>query len=87
VSTETLAGRLRAFIVSDLLIDGEDARLSDNGDLFEEGLLDSMALMRLIAHLEEGYGITVSDDELVPENFGTITALARFVVSRQGVGP
>ena len=77
--------RLRTFIVSDLLLDRPDVQVPDDCDLFAEGLLDSLGLVRLVAHLEETYRIVVTDEDLVPEHFGTIGQLARFVVSRGGV--
>ena len=80
----TLEDRLRRFILSDLLFGQPDARVPDDCDLFEEGLLDSLGLMRLVAHLEETYRIVVTDEDLVPEHFGTVGGLARFVASRGG---
>ena len=80
----TLEDRLRTFILSDLLFDRPDAQVPDDCDLFEEGLLDSLGLMRLVTHLEETYRVVVTDEDLVPEHFGTVGRLARFVVSRGG---
>jgi acyl carrier protein len=43
------------------------------------GLLDSIALLTLITHLEDRYGIRIGAHEVGPENFGTLRALAEFV--------
>ena len=51
-------------------------------DLVETGLLDSLALVELLAQLEETFGISVSTDDLEFENFRSITSIARFVVQR-----
>lgn len=80
----TLQDRLRRFISSDLLFDRPGVQVPDDRDLFGEGLVDSLGLMRLVAHLEETYRIRVTDEDLVPENFGTVAALAQFVASRGG---
>jgi acyl carrier protein len=51
-------------------------------DLVETGLLDSLALVELLAQLEEMFGISVSTDDLELVNFRSIASIARFVVQR-----
>ena len=51
-------------------------------DLVGTGLLDSLALVELLAQLEETFGIWVSTDDLEFENFRSIASIARFVVQR-----
>ena len=51
-------------------------------DLVETGLLDSLALIELLAQLEETFGVSVSTDDLEFENFRSIASIARFVVQR-----
>lgn len=41
--------------------------------------LDSMAVVSLIASLEDRFGIAVNDDEIGAEAFETVGALVRFV--------
>lgn len=41
--------------------------------------LDSMAVVNLIAALEENFGITVEDDEIGASTFATLGSLASFV--------
>ena len=41
--------------------------------------LDSMAVVTLIAALEEQFGIAIDDDDITGEVFETIGSLARFV--------
>jgi acyl carrier protein len=53
--------------------------LSPDEDLLERGIVDSAGIVQLIGYLEERYGVEVTDDELLPENFRTVDDLARFV--------
>lgn len=53
-------------------------------DFFEEGLLDSFDLTRLIAALEEEFGISIGGDELDAENFKSLEAIAA-LLTRHGV--
>lgn len=41
--------------------------------------LDSMAVVSILAALEEIYGFTVDDDEIGAENFETVGSLLEFV--------
>jgi acyl carrier protein len=76
---------LEAFVCSELVFD--QSGVSPDADLFGTGLVDSVGLQRLVAHLEDTYGIRVADEDLVPENFGTLDALGRFVARRVAEGP
>ena len=51
-------------------------------DLLESGILDSLGILDLVAFVEQNFGILLSDDELLPENFQTIERLSAFVVSK-----
>ena len=63
---------------------GSGKRAIDPGeDLIMQGLIDSLGIMKLIGFLETRFGITVDDQELVPENFQNIRALAD-LVARKG---
>jgi acyl carrier protein len=44
--------------------------------------LDSMAVVNLIAAMEEYYGFTVNDDELSADTFATLGSLSGFVESK-----
>jgi acyl carrier protein len=43
---------------------------------------DSMAVVNVIASLENEFGITVNDDEMSAEVFATVGSLARFVANK-----
>jgi acyl carrier protein len=74
----TTAKRLERFI-SDELLPG-----SDVSDPLAAGLLDSLAIEQLIAHIEERYDITFEDDEIVEENFTSLERLAELVDGKRG---
>jgi acyl carrier protein len=48
-------------------------------DLFETGVLDSMAFVDLVMHLEQQFDIRISADELEPDNFRSVAKIAGFV--------
>jgi acyl carrier protein len=61
---------------------GLDRPLDDEEDLIDSGVVDSLGIFQLIAFLEERFGIKIGDEEITPENFGTIAAIDRLVAAR-----
>jgi len=59
------------------IIPGEDVETCDT--LVDDEILDSFAIISLVAALEEEYDITISPAELVPENFNSAEALWKMV--------
>ena len=51
-------------------------------DLFEDGLIDSLALVELLFALEHEFGMHISIENLAIENFKSIKKIAEFVVNQ-----
>lgn len=68
-------------ILSEVLSLGERKKLlnADSGLLGSMPELDSMAVVNVITALEEGFGITVDDDEISAKTFETLGSLTRFI--------
>ena len=60
--------------------------LSDDESLLEAGVIDSMSMVDLIAHLEKTYGIVIDEDDMVPENFDSLKAITAYVGCKQAEG-
>lgn len=56
--------------------------IADDDQLFERMLLDSLHLITLVSALEEQFRLVVTPDELIPENFQSIAAIAGFVAGK-----
>lgn len=73
-------------VVRDLLgeIAGADvvAEIGNEDPLLEQGLVDSLHLVELVSGLQERAGVEVDADDLVPENFESLNAIAAFVDSK-----
>lgn len=53
-------------------------------DFFARGMLDSFDLTALVSALEQRYGISIAGDEIVPENFRNVDAIA-LLLRKHGV--
>ena len=47
--------------------------------LVDDGLLDSMDLLKIIAALNDSYGIRINSGEIEPENFNDLSAIEALV--------
>lgn len=75
-ATETA---IREFLVNELLYDKGLSELSADDSLLEDGLLDSIGILRTVAFCEEQFGVSIPDAEVLPENLESIRSIAALV--------
>jgi acyl carrier protein len=73
-----IAETFRSFITTNFYV-ADPAALSDDDSLLDAGIIDSTGVLDLIGYIEQQFGITVADEELVPENLDTVNRLVQFV--------
>jgi acyl carrier protein len=56
-----------------------DFAFEEGVDFVEEGYLDSFDIVTLVSDLEGEFGVLISALAIVPENFGTVEAIAALV--------
>jgi acyl carrier protein len=81
----SVTARIKGFLVQHFPSARKQA-LGEDDHLLANGILDSLGVLDLVGYLEQEFGITVSDEDLVPEHFETLRRLTVFVEERQGVG-
>jgi acyl carrier protein len=72
---------IRSFIRQQFLFD-KDAPLGDDQELFP-GIVDSLGVMELADFVEQTYGVQIGEDELMADNFISLTAIAALVDRKQ----
>jgi acyl carrier protein len=78
----TTEDRVRTFILEELQFVGEPTELTSDYELIESGAIDSLGIYSLTEFIEEELGVEIADEELLPENFSTIAAIAQLVDSK-----
>jgi acyl carrier protein len=78
---ETLAAYLR----EECLPRNSIATLAYDQNLFEAGIVDSAGLISFIDFVETTFGLTVPDEDLLPENFVSLSAIADYIRARRQV--
>lgn len=82
MNEKNIASEVRRFIAENFIIDGAED-LGTDVSLTETGVLDSMGVLELIAFLEEQFGISVPDEDALPENLDTVRRIVSYVARRK----
>jgi acyl carrier protein len=79
---ERIEDAVRSFIVENFLFGDAGAVPPPEASLLDRGVMDSTGVLELVSFLEERFGLSVADEELVPENLDSIGRITRFVAAR-----
>ncbi|BAT58465.1 hypothetical protein GJW-30_1_00991 [Variibacter gotjawalensis] len=82
--TEMTKNEIRNFIVESFLFGDTASAPADDASLIENGVIDSTAVLELVAFIEERYGIAVSDADIVPANLDSVARIDAFIQSKVG---
>jgi acyl carrier protein len=74
---------IRDFLIKDILPDTDKIDLGFEDSLIETGIIDSLAIVKIIAFLEDEFKIKVYDEDILPENFESINAMNLFVDAKK----
>ena len=81
---EQLRSELRAFIVTNFMLNEEMRRFTDRDSFLKKGVIDSMGVMELLAFVQRSYKIRVEPAEAIPQNFDSLEHLADFILKKMG---
>jgi len=79
---DTFAAEIKEFIVANFLFGQEGAGFADDQSFLESGIIDSTGLLELVSFVEQKYGITITDRELVPENLDSLRNVSQMVARK-----
>ena len=58
---------------------GRAPNLTEDDDLLSAGILDSLGILQMVAFIEKQFGIQVPDEDVVFDNFYSISALSDYL--------
>ncbi len=76
--------QIRDFILQNALSGSAGIDLNDEDSFLEKEIIDSTGVLELVSFVEERFGIEVNDDELIPDNFDSVSKLNEYVKKKQG---
>jgi acyl carrier protein len=74
--------QVRKFVVTNFYVP-EPQTLSDDASLLDRGIIDSTGVLEVIGFLEDTFGITIEDDEMLPDNLDSIERISAFVARKK----
>lgn len=74
---------IRKFLVEEILYDRQLKELAPTENLIERGLLDSLGILKTVTFCEDTFGITIPDDQVLPDNMESVRAIAKLVEERR----
>ncbi len=75
--------QVRAFVTSNFYL-ADPAALQDGASLLDSGIVDSTGVLEVISFIEDTFGITVEDSEMLPDNLDSIERIANFISRKKG---
>jgi acyl carrier protein len=81
-TSDETAEQIRDFLIGQGGWHRPRKELTDDVPLLND-VLDSLAVVNLVAFLESEYGVAVLDEDLEPANFVTIASIGAFVARRR----
>lgn len=70
---------IKKYVIDEFLPDVDAGDLDDDYNLLDGGVIDSLAVLKVLAWLEKEFEISMDDVDLSPTDFQSITAMASFV--------
>jgi acyl carrier protein len=81
-SVTDVKDKVRAFVLE--YAAGRITEVTDDENLLQTNIIDSLGSFRMIAFLEETFPLTIEDTDMVPENFQTLNAVEIFIAGKLG---
>lgn len=80
---DTIETALRSFITENFLFGDESRTIAGSDSLIQNDLMDSTGILELVAFLEDHFGISVADEDIMPENLDSIDRITAYVARQQ----
>ena len=75
--------RVKTFLLNEYFPGEDPAALTDTTALMTTGILDSIAVLKVVTFLENDFGITIEPHEAVVDNLNTVSDIVRFVMAKR----
>lgn len=74
---------VKAFIIDNFLFGDETLAPETDASLLHGGVIDSTGVLELIFFIEDRFGISIADTEMVPQNLDSIARIVEFVDAKR----
>jgi acyl carrier protein len=79
-----IESRIRSFLLSEIIDPADVAENTAEMPLISSGLMNSLSTLKLVAFLEETFGVELAAHEIGVDYLDTLADITRFVESKLG---
>ena len=80
----TIEDNIKDYIAHNLLFSDNGFPYNDQASFLEEGIVDSVGVMELVTFVEDTFRVKVSDFDITPDNFDSVSRMAAYIRSKTG---
>ena len=80
---DAVATTIRGYLSRNFLFSEQGFEYEDDASFLELGIIDSFGFIELLHWVEHEFGISAADDELVPDNFDSVSKLSSFILGKK----
>jgi acyl carrier protein len=81
--SDAIRQAVKEYILKEFLPGEDPAQLTDELPLISGGILDSIATLKLIMHLEENFGIVLEAHEADRDHLDTVNQIAELIAAKK----
>ncbi len=80
MDSNMVENHIEKFIRNQFSVSPTDPGFDREADLFEQGYVDSAGVVELLGFLQEEFNVEIPDDDLLADDFSSISGIARIVL-------
>lgn len=78
-TAEPYTDKIKEFIMTEVNPELNLEQLDDDEPLIDSGIVDSLGVLRILAFLDESFGIDLSGDEIKLEQFRSVRSIRQLI--------
>ena len=77
-----IEAQISKYLIDNYLPRNTEVTLHVDENLFDAAILDSAGLLSFVVYLENKFGLTIPDEDLLPENFSSLAAISNYIFEK-----
>ncbi len=79
-----IEAQIKDYIAKNLLFSDNGFPYAENVSFLDEGIVDSIGVMELVAFVEENFAVKVDDLDVTPDNFDSVSKMSAYIRRKAG---
>jgi len=74
--------QIRQYITYNIIFSENSLKYDDHDSFVQKGIIDSVGVLELVAFIDETFGVIADEQEIIPDNFDSVSKLANYLRSK-----